>query len=645
MVWTQKLVTGETATGAPIQTLWAAQPLDNGNVLLFANPSQEQWELDPDTGVATYLRDGRGPQTCSFTWDGTQDGRRIYAAFPRSGREIGTTGRLRGGGRQLHTNLATDGADAGRRNWRGGELDDVVNSRAAAAIIGGVGYMWTTVNLYRIDRDSSSGDPLLTLIGPHGLTDVGAAAYLNGQFIVFASGELRTYDVAARTSEYYGPAPADLRNLFVRDGVLMGLSARHLLTFTESGIVIAEGTRARREDVQIIVRDRKSLRPLDNGFIERSAYRRAVVSFGWQTVGAGRVEFRANALPGNIAQALIEGSGMVEVRREFLSTEDELVTQQYLGLVRSARLQKTSRDHDLFAVGDRRNAIIVLGGEGTGVGEEGCRRVYRVVDFADIDVVGVHEEFFDQRQADTTTAMQTAGAAKLREWQNSDVQSRTDHSEVGTDIILHVGLADIWDYAARRVVDTSGTQNVTVGGATAGAYIRNLLSREFEATGELDYRALDAPYIVTAASDAVGVAVEHPIRWESCMDVITLVCRASNVGLNYRLREPGVLEYSVVEGRNRLGGEERLVVSDVFARPDLDLRIGDEFHREVWLPNAQSPFIGGLGRERTQVCTELEVEIRPGQATRVRPLTGNPPIGTRGLVDILQKQTELARSD
>ena len=645
MVWSQRIVTGVAPGGNSIGDLWAAQPLGNGNVLLFANPSQEQWELNPATGVAAYLRDGRGPQTCSFTWDGTQDGLRIYAAFPRSGREIGTTGRLRGGGRQLHTNLATDGADAGRRNWRGGETDDVVNSRAAAAIIGGVGYMWTTVNLYRIDRDSTNGDPLLTLIGPHGLTDIGAAAYFDGQFIVFASGELRTFDVADQSSEYYGPAPADLRNLYVQAGVLHGLSRRHLITFEQSAVSAALGQRARREEVQVIVRDRKTLRPLENGFIDQHAYRRAVINFGWQTVGTGRIEFRANAMRENVAQALVDGTALVEVRREFLNTEGERVDQQYLGLVRHARLQKTSRDHDLFSVGDRRNVIIVLGGEGQGTGEEGCRRVYRVIDRHDIDTLGIHEEFYDQRQADSASAMQTAGAARLREWQNQDVESRTDHSEVGTDIILHVGLADIWDYAARRIVDTAGEQNVTVGGATAGAYIRNLLFREFIVGGELGYRSVEAPFVVTEASAGVGVAVEHPIRWETCMDVITLICRAADVGLNYRLDDLGRLEYSVVPGRDRLGGEDRLVVSDAFARADLDLRIGDRFHREVWLPNTSRPFVGGPGRERVQVCTELEVEVRPGAATRVRPLTGNPPVTTQGLIDILQKQTALARSD
>lgn len=646
MVWTERIVTGETPTGTQINQLWAAQPLDNGNVLLYANPSQEQWELNPDTGVATYLRDGRGPQTASMTWDGTQDGRRVYAAFPKSGQTIDpNVGRRRGNGRQVHSNLATNGADAGRRNIRGGDTDDIINSRAMAGIIGGLAYLWTTVNLYRIDRDSTSGDLQATLIGPHGLTDIGAAAYFGDRFIVFASGELRTFNVADQTSEYYGPAPADLRNLFVRNGVLMGLSERRLITFQESAVSEAVGQRARREEVQVIVRDRRTLRPLPHGFIDQSAYRRVVVNFGWQTVGTGRIEFRANAMHESIAQALVDGTGMIEVRREFLDTEGERREQQYLGLVRHARLQKTSRDHDLFSVGDRRNVIIVLGGEGQGTGDEACRRVYRVTDRHDIATLGIHEEFFDQRKADTTAAMQTAGAARLREWQNQDVESRTDHSEQGTDIILHVGLADIWDYAARRIVDTSGASNVEVGGATAGAYIRNLLFREFDVGGELDYRSVEPPWMVTAESNNVGLAVEHPIRWESCMDVITLVCRASDVGLRYRLRDPGVLEYAVIDGRNRLSGEERLVVSDTFARPDLDLRPGDRFYREVWLPNTSRPFIGGEGAPRAQVCTELEIEVRPQLATRVRPLTGNPPITTQGLIDILQKQTALARSD
>ena len=643
MVWTERIVTGETQTGNPIRELWAAQPLDNGNILLFANPSQEQWSLNPDTGVATYLRDGRGPQTASMIWDGTQDGRRIYAAFPRSGREIGTTGNLRGGGRQLHTNLATNGADAGRRNFRGGDISDVANSRAMVGIIGGVGYMWTTVNLYRINRDTTNGDPLLELIGPHGLTDITAAAYFENQFIVFASGELRTYDVDTQTSAYYGPAPADLRNLFVRNGVLMGLSERHLITFDMTPQV-AEGTRARQEETQIIIRDRKTLRPLENGFIEQSAYRNAKATFGWQTVGKGKIEFRANVLPENIAQALVNGTAMVEIRREFLSADGLIVTQQYLGLVRSARLQKTSRDHDIFSIGDRRNVIIVLGGEGQGTGAEGCRRVYRAVDSLDYNTLGIHEEILDQRQADTTAKMQTAGNARLREWQNEDLQSRTDHSEVGTDIILHVWLADIWDYAARRLIDTANESNVAVGAATTGTAIRNLLFREFIVPGELSYRSVEPPFLVTETSNNVGLFVEYSTRWESCMDVITLMCRADagNVGLNYRLTEDTQLEYSVVDGRNRISGEDRLVISDAFARPDVDIRIGDLFHREVWLPNSARPFIGGEGAPREQICTELEIEVRPGKSTRVRPITGNPL--AYGSLELLQKQTVLARN-
>ena len=82
MTYTTLTVTRDDPALSPITELFAAQAIDTPNeAIVFANPSQDQFRLNLSTGVATRLRDGRGPQTASMTWDGTQDGRPHLCSF------------------------------------------------------------------------------------------------------------------------------------------------------------------------------------------------------------------------------------------------------------------------------------------------------------------------------------------------------------------------------------------------------------------------------------------------------------------------------------------------------------------------------------------------------------------------------------
>lgn len=231
MTWRSHTVTGTDRGGNPIGALWAVLPFANGEIALLANPSQDLWRLDLDTLTATEITNKFGPFTASMIWDaeGSEIG---YAALPRA-----AGGRRRGQGRSVERffpNFVTR-HNLDRTGFKGGETDDVVESRAMAAQLGGNAYLWTATNLYRI----LSGNFDVRLLGPHGLADVQAAVWYGPlrKFVVYAAGALRTYNVHSRTSEFYRHAPRGIRSLFVHDGDLWGVTEDSLIEFDQLNAV------------------------------------------------------------------------------------------------------------------------------------------------------------------------------------------------------------------------------------------------------------------------------------------------------------------------------------------------------------------------------------------------------------------------
>ena len=220
--------------------------------LLFAQPSQDLWALNLNSGVATEIQDGRGPQTASMRWDGTSDKDVIIALFPKA-----SGGNIRGGGLQFHRNNPVTGADFGRGGISkrdgsaigtlapggrsavpGTQLDDLTKSRALAGVIGdnvppdpnnplkGKAFLWTDTNLWEIARDDTTngleihtpGNAATHVGTPHNLNNVQAAVYwpVTNQFIVYAGGELLffdPFDMSTSPVGYY--APPNIRSLFV----------------------------------------------------------------------------------------------------------------------------------------------------------------------------------------------------------------------------------------------------------------------------------------------------------------------------------------------------------------------------------------------------------------------------------------------
>ena len=231
MTWRSIEVTGQRGSN-PIGPLNAAQPLGNNILLLFADPGDDFYFLNPRTGVATFYRNGFGPHPASMIWDGTSEGRTIFATFPTT-----SGGRPRGGGRQVERFDPANGGYRGRTGLSGGITEDLWTSRAMAGVHGSVAYLWTEDNFYVIVRNTSSGELHLKLRGAHGLADVQAAVWHTGlnprRLVVYAGGALRTFNPTTRTSEFYRAAPRGLRSLFMHNGDLMGLTADSLIVFDE----------------------------------------------------------------------------------------------------------------------------------------------------------------------------------------------------------------------------------------------------------------------------------------------------------------------------------------------------------------------------------------------------------------------------
>ena len=635
MPYTSHAISGTDQGGNPIGEVWAVASV-GGMLRIWANPSQDYWTLSPTTYVATEITDSFGPQHAAFTF-----GSYTYTLNPTTP----TGDRLRNTDAWAFTPSA--------RLPNGGSMQGISAAEErqirAAASDGTTIWVFTDRNLYTATlRDPSQPNRPnfdLVLVGPHGLTEVSAAAYWPalGGVIVGAGGGLRILNPAQRTSQpLVSEAPAGLRSLTVHGGALLGVTAAALVRFDASELTeAAVQTRgeARRDSWQVIVRERRSLRPFE--YVPNDSVIRAEVQFAWQEVGTGYVSFRANAISREAVELIESGGALVEVDYQFLDRDDRKQRLQYLGLVRQTQLRKTSRDFSTSRIGDVRNCVIVLGAEEEGTGGSACRRVARPRNETSVDGNGLHEDLLDQRQAQTDTELVTAGRARLS--QERPLESSTDHATVGSDITYTVFMRDVWDFAAKRIVNCSGTSEFYLAAATGGEYINTILRREWEQNPpDLDYRNLanETAWALDAASVHVGGRIEYGVRWDNLFDVLTVVCRAQHIGLAYALEEePRRIVFRVAPANTRNSGTDHLTVSDAVPTPDLDIRPGDVYQLDRWLPNSDRPFLS----VDAQTCYSLTVDLMPGREVRVAPNTSFAPLSIQDLVDALSRRTQAAR--
>ena len=511
---------------------------------------------------------------------------RIYAAFPKTG-----GGNLRGGGRQVHSNLATNGADAGRRSIMGGELTDIVESRAMAGIIGGPAYLWTATNLYSIARDNTSGDLHVTLVGDHGLGRVTAAAYwpASQRFIVCARDKLFFFDPATREAEpVLSATPAGTRSLFVKDNRLYALAADVQLARFDSATIAPYTAQ------QVVERDRWEIR-----FRERKSHEiRAILTpneiveaeFNWRatTSASGRVQVSADVLDPDLLDEAAYPSAAAGGLDVELFREHPLGTDQYLGIVSSMNfLRGPTTNVSTLVVGDIINSVWVLGERATGTGGAECRRIAEVGDPFLIEARGIHQGIpIDARGSSLGPELEARGRAEMeRHLRKLKVDDDVDFTRSQRIDRIDFYLDDPWTYFDRRYSDPGTEEARSYGGPTAGDYIANMVREElelnppgFDRNRQRDL-TLDAQFIWERRSIGASFNVRY-VRTR-LLEILEQAVLAGNLVLAYEVDNENQLRMRVQPIRDRtLVDVIRLVDGGETVDPD-SVYPGDRVEREL----------------------------------------------------------------
>lgn len=602
MTYTEIPVTSSTSPA--IGELWAAQPIDTpaNSAILFAQPSQDIWVLNLSTGVAAEIRNGFGPQTASMRWDGTSHGETIFAAFPKTPNRMN----LRGGGRQIQR-VNLDGSDGGRTGFSGGETSDVVESKAMAGIQGGDAYLWTASNLYRIARNTADGELNLTLVGPHGVRGITAAAYWPAQqrFIICVRDRLFFYDPADRSAqEIRSATPVGTRGLFVAGGRLYAVAERSLARFDNATLVPLTAQAVIETDRwEWRLRSRKTHEILATLADEELVEGR----FTWNAteMGGGELVLAADEFVERNAEWLNEmafpsadiGGVDIELYREApgLSRPD-----QGLGVVKQIRLQRGATTNiSTINVGDIENNYIVLGGRTTGSGGAECRLIEEVGDPFLIAARGLHDGTpVDARGELRRSGLQSLGRARVeRSLRRLKVDENVDFNRSQRVDRIYIYFDDPWTYLKRRYSNPGLDDAKSYGGLTAGDYIGNMVRDElrlnppgFNPQRHLD-RRLDVVW--EAVFPSIGNRFDVEYVRTRLLRILEDACFAGGVILDYRLGTTNVLMLGVRQIRDRSFGEGRVVLVDGRESIDPDSVLpGDRVERELLVGDIA---VGGAG--------------------------------------------------
>ena len=625
MTYVEIPVTRDDPALSPITELFAAQAIDTpaNSALLFCQPSQDQFLLNLSTGVATRLRDGRGPQTASMTWDGTSEGRRTYAAFPKT-----SGGNLRGGGRQLHTNDPANGADTGRRSILGGELDDIVESRAMAGIAGGAAYLWTATNLYSIARGTAGGDLHVTYIGDHVLGNVTAAAYWPPaqRFIVCANERLWFFDPADSSVEpVLSGTPTGTRGLFVADNRLYAVATDRIARFDSA-------TLRAPTPQQVVERDRWEIRLRSRKHHEILALLtpNEIVEgeFNWRmtTSASGRLQVAATVIdPDLLTEMAYPSEAMGGVDVEFYR-EHPLGIDQYLGVVGSLDfLRGPTTNVSTLMVGDIINSVWVLGDETSGTGGAECRYIAEVGDDFLIAARGIHQGSpIDAKGATRGVAtpqpnLEARGLAEIeRQLRKLKVDDDVDFSRSQRIDRINIYLDDPLVYFDRRFSNPGTEVARSYGGVGAGDYLRNMFEQEMQRQpADPDnerYLGLDPTDLMVWVPGARGRVFNVQYPRTRLLKILEEALLVGGLGIRYYIDpDDGQLKITTRAIRDRTSGAERIVLVDGGEAVDPDsVRPGDRVERELIVGNraisgaARSQLRATVGGCSAGVASRLE---------------------------------------
>ena len=255
--------------------------------------------------------------------------------------------------------LVTGPAQTGFRN-RPGVDGTPLNSTAAAGDGNQRAWIFIDDDIYSLDANNN-----LSLLGPHGLTNVTAATWWEqGQrIVVVADNQLLLYNPVTLTSTPTNQAiPDGIRSIAIHQGLLYGVSEQNLFKFSADTLRL-QTPQARDERIdywEVSVRDRRTHALLEDGILTQSAVNRMEINWRWEKAGVATLTLILRHTPLDIINALVSGRGEIFFTRNWQSNDGEY-NEQFVGIPMRAVFYKTPTDHTTFFMGDLENAVIMLG--------------------------------------------------------------------------------------------------------------------------------------------------------------------------------------------------------------------------------------------------------------------------------------------